>query len=138
MAEEATDKRESRVSGLGSRTPPWRDKADAQYEGLSKVDLVKNEHSPTWPFQYQSSAARPASCPQSPRHSRRWFNICNSWCGLVASLFLGIIAGGLVIIIYGIILGIFTVGCCALSLAELAARYPTAGGQYHWTWLIAP
>lgn len=66
------------------------------------------------------------------------FNICNSWCGLAATLFLGIIAGGPVTIIYGIIVCTFTVGCCALSLAELAARYPTAGGQYHWTWLIAP
>ncbi len=30
------------------------------------------------------------------------------------------------------------VACCVLSMAELAARYATAGGQYHWTWLLAP
>ena len=66
------------------------------------------------------------------------FNICNSWAGLAATLFLGIIAGGPVTIIYGIIVCTFAVGCCVFSLAELAARYPTAGGQYHWTWLLAP
>jgi hypothetical protein len=46
MAEEATDKQESRVSGTA-----LEEKGDAQYEGLSKVNPVKNEHSPTWPLQ---------------------------------------------------------------------------------------
>ncbi|KAF1915342.1 amino acid/polyamine transporter I [Ampelomyces quisqualis] len=31
-----------------------------------------------------------------------------------------------------------TVGACALTLAELARVYPTAGGQYHWTSILAP
>jgi len=53
-------------------------------------------------------------------------------------MFLGFIAGGPVTIIYGVIISFFTVGCCALSMCELAARYPTAGGQYHWTYLLAP
>lgn len=66
------------------------------------------------------------------------FNVCNSWCGVAATMFLGFIAGGPVTIIYGVVLSFFTVGCCALSMAELAAKYPTAGGQYHWTWLLAP
>ena len=29
-------------------------------------------------------------------------------------------------------------GAVGLSLAEMAARYTTAGGQYHWTSLLAP
>ena len=29
-------------------------------------------------------------------------------------------------------------GAVALSLSEMASRYPTAGGQYHWTALLAP
>ena len=66
------------------------------------------------------------------------FNICNSWSGLAATLFLGFISGGPVTIIYGSIVATFVVGCCVLSLAELAAKYPTAGGQYHWTHLLAP
>lgn len=30
------------------------------------------------------------------------------------------------------------VGACAATLAELASVYPTAGGQYHWTSILAP
>jgi choline transport protein len=29
------------------------------------------------------------------------------------------------------------VGACAATLAELASVYPTAGGQYHWTSILA-
>jgi len=53
-------------------------------------------------------------------------------------MFLGFLAGGPVTIVYGVIISFFTVGCCVLSMCELAARYPTAGGQYHWTYLLAP
>lgn len=66
------------------------------------------------------------------------FNICNAWCGVAATLFLGFISGGPVTIIYGLLVATFVVGCAALSMAELAARYPTAGGQYHWTHILAP
>lgn len=53
-------------------------------------------------------------------------------------MFLGIVSGGPVTIIYGILVTVFAMGCCVLSMAELSARYPTAGGQYHWTWFLAP
>lgn len=66
------------------------------------------------------------------------FNICNSWSGVAASMFLAIFQGGPVTIIYGCILMFFLMGASALTLAELAARYPTAGGQYHWTAILAP
>lgn len=51
------------------------------------------------------------------------FNICNAWSGVAATLFLGFLSGGSVTIIWGLVLATFTVGCCALSLAELSARY---------------
>lgn len=66
------------------------------------------------------------------------FNVCNSWAGVAASMFLAIFQGGPVTIIYGCILMLFLMGATALSLAELSARYPTAGGQYHWTAILAP
>lgn len=53
-------------------------------------------------------------------------------------MFLGIVSGGPVTIVYGIIVSTFAMGACVLSMSELSARYPTAGGQYHWTWLLAP
>ncbi|OBT56539.1 hypothetical protein VE04_03247 [Pseudogymnoascus sp. 24MN13] len=66
------------------------------------------------------------------------FNVCNSWAGVAASMFLAIFQGGPVTIIYGCIVILFLMGATALSLAELSARYPTAGGQYHWTAILAP
>jgi choline transport protein len=40
--------------------------------------------------------------------------------------------------LYGIILASVVYLCVAVSLGELASVYPTAGGQYHFTYLLAP
>lgn len=66
------------------------------------------------------------------------FNILNTWFGLASTLVLGFSNGGPVTIIYGLILISIVYIATAFSLAELAARYPTAGGQYHWTSILAP
>ena len=47
-------------------------------------------------------------------------------------------ASGTVGIIYGIFFIFIMVGCSAATLAEIAAVYPTAGAQYHWTSILAP
>lgn len=41
-------------------------------------------------------------------------------------------------LIYGIIIIFIFGGACALSMAEIASVHPTAGGQYHWTSILAP
>jgi choline transport protein len=64
--------------------------------------------------------------------------ICNSWAGIAATFALAIAQGGPVTLIYGPIIMFVLVGSCALTLAELASVYPTAGGQYHWTSILAP
>ena len=64
--------------------------------------------------------------------------ICDSWAGVAGTIALAISQGGPVTLIYGPILTLFLVGACALTLAELASVYPTAGGQYHWTSILAP
>ena len=66
------------------------------------------------------------------------FNILNTWFGMASTLVLGFSNGGPVTIIYGLILISIVYIATAFSLAELAARYPTAGGQYHWTSILAP
>ena len=66
------------------------------------------------------------------------FNILNTWFGLASTLVLGFSNGGPVTIIYGLMLISIVYIATAFSLAELAARYPTAGGQYHWTSILAP
>jgi choline transport protein len=64
--------------------------------------------------------------------------ICDSWAGIAGTISLAIAQGGPVTLVYGPVLILILVGCCALTLAELASVYPTAGGQYHWTSILAP
>jgi amino acid transporter len=64
--------------------------------------------------------------------------ICNSWAGIAATFALAIVQGGPVTLVYGPILMCVLVGACAVTLAELASVYPTAGGQYHWVSILAP
>ncbi|OAP54485.1 hypothetical protein AYL99_10933 [Fonsecaea erecta] len=66
------------------------------------------------------------------------WNICNSWAGVAATLALSIAQGGSVTLIYGVVVCFIMVGCSGLSMGELASVYPTAGGQYHWTSILAP
>jgi choline transport protein len=62
----------------------------------------------------------------------------NSWAGIAATFALAIAQGGPTTLIYGPIIMMVLIGLCALTLAELASVYPTAGGQYHWTSILAP
>lgn len=66
------------------------------------------------------------------------FNICNSWVGLAATMVIGMEQGGSVTVIYGILVITVALGCSALTMAELASVFPTAGGPYHWTSILAP
>ncbi|PYI16088.1 putative choline transporter [Aspergillus violaceofuscus CBS 115571] len=69
--------------------------------------------------------------------SASWI-VCDSWAGVSATVALAIVQGGPVTIVYGLILMFLLVGACTLTLAELSSVYPTAGGQYHWTSILAP
>lgn len=64
--------------------------------------------------------------------------VCDSWVGIGVTLTIGIAQGGFMTIIYGTIILFILMGASALTLAELASVYPTAGGQYHWTSILAP
>lgn len=66
------------------------------------------------------------------------FNTSDSWVAVGSSIPLAIAAGGTVSLLYGIIVVSFTMLCTGFSLAELASIYPTAGGQYHLTSILAP
>ncbi|KAG7431995.1 putative amino-acid permease [Fusarium oxysporum f. sp. raphani] len=54
-----------------------------------------------------------------------------TWEALCSTMATGLISGGPVSLIYGAIVAAIGSICSALSLAELASAYPTAGGQYH-------
>lgn len=66
------------------------------------------------------------------------FVICNSWAGVSSSLQLALLQGGPVTLVYSIIISTIGYFAVALSLAELASVYPTAGGQYHFASILSP
>ena len=66
------------------------------------------------------------------------FNLLSSWLTVASTLILGLSHGGPVTVLYGLFVIVIAYGAVALSLSEMAARYPTAGGQYHFTAVLAP
>lgn len=65
------------------------------------------------------------------------WNICNSWAAAMATMAISASLGGPTTLIYGIMVIFVLAGSSALSMAEIASAYPTAGGQYHWTSILA-
>ncbi|PWY89087.1 choline transporter [Aspergillus heteromorphus CBS 117.55] len=66
------------------------------------------------------------------------YNNTNSWVAIATSFAIAIQSGGAVSLLYGIIVVTFAMFCTGVTLAELASVYPTAGGQYHFTSILAP
>lgn len=66
------------------------------------------------------------------------FNVCNSWAGLAGSMNVALSQGGPVSLVYGLLISSSLYACIALTMAELASVYPTAGGQYHFVSILAP
>ncbi|KAM0522355.1 hypothetical protein ACHAPE_001944 [Trichoderma viride] len=66
------------------------------------------------------------------------FNIPNSWLAVAVALSAALTAGGSVSLIYGNFVITAMYGAAAVTLAELASVYPTAGGQYHFASIMAP
>ena len=66
------------------------------------------------------------------------FGLTNSWFGISASLITGIASGGPMTIVYGIIIIAVISTQIAISLSELSSIYNSAGGQYYWTFQLAP
>ncbi|KAF5629317.1 amino acid transporter [Fusarium sp. NRRL 52700] len=57
--------------------------------------------------------------------------------GLGGPLLVGIIGGGQLSLFVGLLVVLVLDGAVALSLAELASRYPTSAGPYYWTFQLA-
>lgn len=66
------------------------------------------------------------------------YAILNSWTAMSTSLSLALPSGGPVAVVWGILPSFVGNLCMAASMAEICAVYPTSGGQYHWTYLLAP
>ncbi|KAK0649950.1 amino acid/polyamine transporter I [Cercophora newfieldiana] len=58
--------------------------------------------------------------------------------GLATTLFYPLINGGPVVVIWGWVLVSLIILCVAASLGEITSVYPTAGGVYYQTFMLAP
>ncbi|KAL1682103.1 amino acid/polyamine transporter I [Schizophyllum commune] len=59
-------------------------------------------------------------------------------CGLAAPIATSLVGGGPASMFWGLlVVSLFTLAV-ALSLAEIASKYPTSGGAYYWTYQLSP
>ncbi|RGP78393.1 hypothetical protein FLONG3_3529 [Fusarium longipes] len=65
-------------------------------------------------------------------------NLMCTWEALSSTLAAGLVSGGPVSLVYGSIAAFVGSCCSAMSLAELASSFPTAGGQYHFVAKLSP
>jgi len=65
------------------------------------------------------------------------FNVNNSWLVIAATLAISLSYGPMNSV-WGLLVTTVIYICIALTLAELVSVYPTTGGQYHWTFMMAP
>lgn len=61
----------------------------------------------------------------------------STWISLAGSIGLIMPSGGSISFVYGFIFCIICSICLAASLGEMASRWPTAGGQYHYAYSLA-
>lgn len=66
------------------------------------------------------------------------FNVCNTWAAVSSSMQVALLQGGPAALLYGLFVTTSLFLSIGLSMAELSSVYPTAGGQYHFTSIIAP
>ena len=62
--------------------------------------------------------------------------VLSTWIALAGSLGIVLPSGGSVAFLYGFIFVVACNFCIGASLGEMAAIWPTAGGQYHFVWAL--
>ncbi|GMK58672.1 hypothetical protein CspeluHIS016_0601140 [Cutaneotrichosporon spelunceum] len=66
------------------------------------------------------------------------FAILNSWNAMAASMSVALPSGGSIAMVWGLPVSAVGTLLMAVSLAEAAHAFPTTGGQYDWTYCVAP
>ncbi|GAA5886351.1 hypothetical protein JCM16303_002508 [Sporobolomyces ruberrimus] len=66
------------------------------------------------------------------------YAILNSWVAMAASLSLSLPSGGPVATLWGLVVAFLGNLAMAASMAEIAHVFPTSGGPYHWSAILAP
>lgn len=66
------------------------------------------------------------------------FGLTNSWLGIAGGMGETIAAGGPLMVVYGLIALFVFVLPVGVTLSELVSMFPNSGGQYFWTFQLAP
>lgn len=66
------------------------------------------------------------------------FSITNSWVGYLSNFGQNLIYGGPQSVIFGLLVATVVQWIVTLGLSEVASAFPSAGGQYHFTFILAP
>ncbi|OOF91563.1 hypothetical protein ASPCADRAFT_9487 [Aspergillus carbonarius ITEM 5010] len=113
----------------------------------SKVSALKSGYGASADLEVDMDKGQVALTGVPDMHMKRNFSIfsiialgynnTNSWVAIATSFAIAIQSGGAVSLLYGIIVVTAAMFCTGVTLAELASVYPTAGGQYHFTSILA-
>ncbi|WOO77848.1 Choline transport protein [Vanrija pseudolonga] len=106
-------------------------------------ESIKREQHGTGPFENVHDAERAQGTdPNRQFHFLSLiglaYAILNSWTAMATSLSIALPSGGPVAVIWGIVPSFLGNLAMAASLAEICHVYPTSGGQYHWSAILAP
>ncbi|KAL8935207.1 MAG: hypothetical protein Q9216_005535 [Gyalolechia sp. 2 TL-2023] len=66
------------------------------------------------------------------------YSITNSWAGYLSNFGQNLVYGGPQNVVFGLLVATAVQWTITLGLAEVASAFPSAGGQYHFTYILAP
>lgn len=66
------------------------------------------------------------------------FSITNSWAGYLSNFGRNLIYAGPQSVVFGLLVATAVQWTITLGLSEVASAFPSAGGQYHFTFILAP
>ncbi|KAL8969325.1 MAG: hypothetical protein Q9183_002054, partial [Haloplaca sp. 2 TL-2023] len=66
------------------------------------------------------------------------FSITNSWVGYLSNFGQNLIYGGPQVVVFGLLVATAVQWIITLGLSEVASAFPSAGGQYHFAYILAP
>ncbi|KAH8597524.1 amino acid transporter-like protein [Bisporella sp. PMI_857] len=122
---------------MGTSTPPPTGAVDA--EKLQNIDTKQTNITTTKSIQTGDAHT------QELRHNFSVWSLSSlclclmaTWEALSSVVAAALISGGAPCLFFNYVISFLGTIAVAVSLAEIASMYPTAGGQYHWVAMLAP
>ncbi|KAJ1018434.1 hypothetical protein NDA18_006588 [Ustilago nuda] len=131
----------SSTAPKSTSNPAIRAEKQAQMQTQALHDYRSSPHSPHTSRQDADSTSL-TYLPKRHFSTLALIGLCycilNSWTAASASMSIALVSGGPSVILWGMLVAFVGVMSTALSMAEICHVYPTTGGQYHWSFLLAP